>query len=174
MNQVEVAAPLIGRDQTIAAQSLLEGLQLRIQPFVVAHVAIIMIDDLAGKMDSLPIALDLFDAYLLNLSGQYQPVAPADDSLTLLTSTGLRRSSLPQPSMYPNPTRDQVFLQNPGGEPGSLTLIDAQGRILWRRPLQGAHMRLALGKLAAGAYRLKWQTASGQAVLPLTVLPQLC
>jgi hypothetical protein len=172
MNQVEVAAPLIGRDQTIAAQSLLEGLQLRIQPFVVAHVAIIMIDDLAGKMDSLPIALDLFDAYLLNLSGQYQPVAPAGDSLTLLTSTGLRRSSLPQPSMYPNPTRDQVFLQNPGGEPGSLTLIDAQGRILWRRPLQGAHMRLALGKLAAGAYRLKWQTASGQAVLPLTVLPQ--
>jgi hypothetical protein len=56
--------------------------------------------------------------------------------------------------VYPNPAKDFLTIENPGGEEGMVTLYDAAGKVVLRQELTGYGSTLPTGGLAAGVYHL--------------------
>jgi hypothetical protein len=56
--------------------------------------------------------------------------------------------------VYPNPAKDFLTIENPGGQEGMVTLYDAGGKVVLRQELTGYGSTLPTGGLAAGVYHL--------------------
>jgi Secretion system C-terminal sorting domain len=69
----------------------------------------------------------------------------------------IKRVWIGQPTqivVYPNPAKDFLTIENPGGLEGMVTLYDAGGRVVLRQELTGYGTTLSTGGLGAGVYHL--------------------
>jgi hypothetical protein len=95
-----------------------------------------------------------FDAFVLRLNG-------AD--LSTETQTTSNRSLVSDLSvrLFPNPTSTIVHLQFPSASDGSVTILDATGRVRWQQSFSGPAWELPFANLEAGAYWVRISTNEG-------------
>lgn len=76
-------------------------------------------------------------------------------------------------TIYPNPAKDEVFLQFSGREQrtGQLLLTNALGEVVWSQPLQDGifNYRCNVSRFAAGVYHMTVLTKSGKETRKLVV-----
>ena len=64
--------------------------------------------------------------------------------------------------MYPNPADDRVTLEFPDDRAAELTLVDVNGRTVWRHQVSGiTYLTLPIHRLGEGIYMLRRHTATG-------------
>lgn len=85
-------------------------------------------------------------------------------------TVGIADRGMPAPrlSLHPNPTRGQVTVE--GGEAGTLTVMDMQGRRCGEWRTDGRPLTLDLGGLPAGTYFIRMKSASGVTTKRLLLL----
>jgi hypothetical protein len=65
-------------------------------------------------------------------------------------------------SSGPCPTADVLHVRTTGA--GELSLLDAAGRVAWRRRMEGGEHLLEVGTLGRGTYIAQWRNAAGDHV----------
>lgn len=72
--------------------------------------------------------------------------------------------------VFPNPVKDQLFLNTQGIGEGTLQLFDQQGRVLWEAASSAPlPTQLDLSRYPSGLYFLKLRTAAGSSVKKIVV-----
>jgi len=136
---------------------------------MIASFTIIMIDDLAGKQDSLLQAISLQDAVAVEEDGTEIPVLPESEPLRIRTGpNGL--PALPEGlSLYPNPATTFSTLTTPTHWQGNWTMRDVEGRELRVGPLSSLPTKLSVTDLPAGMYFIEIRSRTEPFTLPLQV-----
>jgi hypothetical protein len=86
------------------------------------------------------------------LASNYNPAANVNDGSCLYTSVIASSQSFPLSTIYPNPTKDQLFVVLPNGQPSAHIAIYSQlGNIVIEKNIHKKE-RISLGHLSKGTY----------------------
>ena len=61
-------------------------------------------------------------------------------------STGLK--------LYPNPATENVFLELPGTQPSSVTIVNSSGQKVYQKSYSGNHVEISLQSFSRGIYKV--------------------
>ncbi len=141
---------------------------------IISRIGIVVIDNISGKMPGdttySPLAITVADAGMINPLGRDLPLQGIDKVLTVQgTLSAPHLSPGKQAAVFPNPTRDEIYVQTASDSPAALRLFDLAGKLVLEQEFgASAHKRLHLGALRAGVYILKVTNAAGEFQVKVT------
>ncbi|HEX2900281.1 MAG TPA: T9SS type A sorting domain-containing protein, partial [Bacteroidia bacterium] len=135
---------------------------------IISRIGIVVIDNISGKMPGdttyTPLTITPADARMVDPLGKDLPLQGVSKELVvqgMISEPPLAPGS--QAAVFPNPTRDEIYVQTASDSPASLRLHDLTGKMVMAQDFPAAaHKRLQLSALRAGVYLLGVTNAAGE------------
>ncbi len=128
----------------------------------IAELEMIMKDDITGKQANTiqkPLLLNLSRILLINANGDTIAVSATGDTIAVTQEIGIGESvSNKLIKIYPNPVKDNLYLQMPNALVNQISIIAADGRVVQEERLNNTHAayaRINVSALPAGVYLIK-------------------
>lgn len=103
---------------------------------------------------------------ILNASSGYSPVANSeifiDDAQFVYNSNNVGEVSKVNCKVFPNPASDKLFITYNEIESGTITISDAEGKVVRRKLIDNREIEVDINNLSVGNYLYTIQTASGK------------
>lgn len=87
-----------------------------------------------------------------------------DDLEFILPNSIGEMADTQEAEVYPNPVRDFINIRNPKGEPAMVEILDATGRSVVSRPLNGTQARMDVSFLREGVYLYQIRGLNGHVI----------
>lgn len=131
----------------------------------VASFSIVMIDDIAGKTSlSEVLHLDLIDVRIIRLDGTEIPINVSNTQIVVSASggTGLRPDLGTELNVYPQPARDQLYVELGTPQAWEAGLYNLNGQLVRTVSTpNAARMAISLEGLSGGLYLLRVRNEKG-------------
>jgi hypothetical protein len=135
---------------------------------IISRIGIVVIDNISGKMPGdttyAPLAIFPSSARMVDPLGNDLPLQGISKELVIqgMISEPPLAPGI-QAAVFPNPTRDEIYVQTASDSPTSLRLYDMAGKLVMSQYFPAAaHKRLQLSELRAGVYLLKVTNTAGE------------
>ncbi|MFN8394280.1 MAG: C25 family cysteine peptidase [Bacteroidia bacterium] len=135
---------------------------------VISRIGIVVIDNISGKMpgDTMITTLPVFPSDAMMIDPNAQPLPLRGHGTDLRLFSVLAEPELQpgqQVGLFPNPTRDEVYIQTADEGAATIELYDLGGRKLMARSYPaGAPKRIDLSAYQGSVYVLKVSNAAGE------------
>ncbi|TVR81743.1 MAG: T9SS C-terminal target domain-containing protein [Saprospirales bacterium] len=132
---------------------------------------------LAGgrRVDTVGLGFANINAWLVRLDADGNCLDPDACGQLEVTEVVITSSSDPmveveQMSLFPNPTRDRVYIRQLPDEPGELWLFDSDGRLLKTRTEVRTEESFDLSEFPSGLYFVEYRSGDGRKIIQGKVL----
>ncbi|MEO0469885.1 MAG: T9SS type A sorting domain-containing protein [Bacteroidota bacterium] len=139
----------------------------------VASLSIVMVDDIAGKLDQTEdLIFEIYDVRIIRADAAEVAFNAQSTSITVIEPN----VSIEQPlanlfKLYPQPAQDQVFVEWQGTNEWTVMLYDLQGRLLMTQDIRNNHKaQFSLAGLPSGLYLVRMRSPQGDITKKLKVV----